>query len=121
VSEDDIPQYQGRNWLKKLVSDSRYRAKRLGIECDLTYENVLPLVPDYCPVLGIKLEWKSKKGGNPNKPSIDRIDPNKGYTLDNIVVVSWRANDIKSDATPEELMKLAIFYSRYSGSSKNSW
>ena len=121
MSEDDIPKYQGRNWLKKLVTDSRYRAKRAGIECDLTYENVLPLVPEYCPVLQIKLEWKSLPGGNPAKPSIDRIDPDKGYTLDNIVVVSWRVNDLKADATIEELQKLATFYSKYSGSSKNSW
>ena len=40
-------------------------------------------------------------------PSLDRIDPNRGYTKDNIIVMSYRANRIKNDATKEEIKKLA--------------
>jgi hypothetical protein len=36
-------------------------------------------------------------------PSIDRIDPKKRYVKDNIIVVSMRANRIKSDATVDEI------------------
>jgi hypothetical protein len=39
--------------------------------------------------------------------SIDRIDPSKGYTPDNVWLISQRANRIKNDATPEELKLIA--------------
>ena len=43
---------------------------------------------------------------------IDRIDPKKGYVKDNIIVVSMRANRIKSDATVDEIRKVADFYEK---------
>ena len=32
-----------------------------------------------------------------DKPSVDRIDPNKGYEMDNIQILSWRENRRKGD------------------------
>jgi len=71
-------------------------------------------VPDECPMLGIPLNYEGGYGGGwqgrtDNSPSIDQIVPSKGYTLDNIQVISWRANRIKNDATPEELVKISQF------------
>lgn len=71
-------------------------------------------VPDICPMLGVELNyngtgvegWGSKKE---NSPSLDRIDSSKGYVKDNIQVISWRANRIKNDSTPEELIKIATY------------
>ena len=45
-------------------------------------------------------------------PSLDRLIPELGYVKGNIAVVSTRANIIKRDATPEELMKVAKFYEK---------
>jgi len=65
--------------------------------------------PEHCPVLGIQL----KRGGSrDNKPSFDRINPRYGYVPGNVVVVSMRANRIKSDASVAELQALALFYKR---------
>ena len=60
-------------------------------------------------VLGIKLDTgdRRKKG---NAPSIDRIDNSKGYTKENIMVVSNRANMIKNNATIDELIMIGYFY-----------
>lgn len=44
------------------------------------------------------------------QPIIDRIDNTKGYIKENIVVVSTRANLLKSDATINELVMVAKFY-----------
>jgi hypothetical protein len=70
-------------------------------------------IPDNCPVLGIPLNYHGveKQGWSrtDNSPSIDRIDSSKGYTLDNMQIISWRANRIKNDSTPEELRLLADY------------
>jgi hypothetical protein len=36
-------------------------------------------------------------------PSIDRIRPQAGYTVKNIALLCWRCNNLKRDATPQEL------------------
>lgn len=43
---------------------------------------------------------------NYDGPSIDRFDPSKGYTLDNISFICWECNNIKKDASIEELQNL---------------
>jgi hypothetical protein len=37
------------------------------------------------------------------RPSLDRIDNNKGHVKGNVRMISYRANVLKSDATVEEL------------------
>lgn len=67
------------------------------------------VVPTYCPVFGIPLN------SDPHSPfcaSVDRIRPHLGYTKGNVIVVSKRANQIKSDATVDEMIKVADFYAR---------
>ena len=41
-----------------------------------------------------------------SSPSIDRIYNNKEHTIDNIQIISWRANHLKADATWEELEEI---------------
>jgi hypothetical protein len=68
-----------------------------------------------CPITGDRLEHQSgnidKVDGKQNKNSysIDRLDPTKGYMKDNILVVSWRWNRMKSD-TPLNYMMRFCFY-----------
>jgi len=42
-------------------------------------------------------------------PSVDRFDNTKGYTRDNIRVISLRANLLKKDATVDEVRKLLVY------------
>jgi len=101
-------QYAGDNPLLAILRAAKQRAKIKGFEFDLTIEDIV--VPEYCPVLGIKL--KHNRGGKGhNSPSLDRIDNHRGYTKDNIIVVSDRANRLKNDATMGELQKIVDFYS----------
>lgn len=92
-----------RDWF----NHTAFRSKRDNIAFDLTEDDFI--VPEYCPVLGIKLEFGLKRYSD-NSPSIDRIDPTKGYVKGNVIVISRRANTIKNNATVDELFKIARFY-----------
>ena len=65
--------------------------------------------PEYCPILGIRLVYGKKGRMVDASPSLDRVDPSKGYTLENTRVISNRANRIKNDGTAEEHRKIAAY------------
>lgn len=50
------------------------------------------------------------RGGKNNSPSLDRIRNELGYVRGNVIVISNRANRLKSDASIEELRDIASFY-----------
>jgi hypothetical protein len=91
-------------------SVARARAKREGLEFDLILSDVA--IPDRCPVFGFPLVIGQ---GRPSKasPSLHRIDNSKGYTRGNVVVVSYKANTMKNDATLEQLRQLVAFYEKF--------
>ena len=102
--------YRDRYPERRLLEAARRRAKQHGLEFSLTLDDVV--VPDRCPVLGIELH-RARGGPRDNSPTLDRVVNTRGYVPDNVVVVSWRANRLKSSATLEELRALADFYCRW--------
>jgi hypothetical protein len=87
---------------------ARQRARRTGVEFSITEADII--IPERCPILGIPLSTGAMEDRE-SSPSLDRIDNARGYVQGNVIVVSFRANRLKSDASPEELQKLATFYS----------
>ena len=87
-----------------MLDRSKSRAKRKGFEHNITIEDIK--IPDKCPLLGISL-FPGKGEVCPNSPTLDRIDSSKGYIKGNVWVISYKANTIKSNATPEELLRIA--------------
>ena len=91
------------------VKGAKRRARDRGWEFNITVDNIH--WPTHCPVLGIKLNYtrgKQKKATDAS-PSLDRWDTTKGYTVENVRVISYRANRLKSNATPQELMAVAKY------------
>jgi len=86
---------------RRLLNYARRNAKRRGEECTLRLSDIV--IPERCPVLGFKLEHT---GHQDTSPSVDRIDSSKGYTPDNVWIISQRANRIKNNATLEEIKLL---------------
>jgi hypothetical protein len=103
--------YKRENPIFIQTSQMVVRAKRRAVEKKLNFdidtEYVRSLVVSHCPVLGMPLEWSCRRNmGNitlDGSPSLDRIDPIKGYVKGNIWIISYRANLIKNNATHEEL------------------
>ena len=92
----------------KIWCDVKKRAKLKDTAFTLTIEDV-PEIPEYCPILGIKIIASKVNGPIDSSPSLDRIDATKGYIPGNVQIISNRANRIKSDATAEELEKVYLF------------
>ena len=65
--------------------------------------------PKVCPVFKMKLDW-GMHGLQNNSPSLDRIDPTKGYIPGNVMMMSDIANRMKSNATPEQLKQFCRYY-----------
>ena len=97
---------------RPMLSDARKRAKKKNLEFDLVIEDLT--VPDFCPILGIPLFVAGGKRTD-NSPSLDRIDNSKGYTRDNVFVISFRANALKNDATLDELKSIVKYMEEYLG------
>jgi hypothetical protein len=97
-----------------MVQNARTRAKASGVPCTIKPEDIT--VPTHCPVFGIPLyRTTGTPFGGPNSPALDKIVPELGYVPGNVIVVSRRANDLKKDATLDELRRLASFYSTLRG------
>lgn len=89
-----------------MLQQAKYSAKRKNVPFNLQKEDIV--IPEICPVLGIPLFKDGTKG--PNTPSLDRIIPELGYVKTNVIIVSFLANRIKSNATTEQIFAVANFY-----------
>ena len=101
-----------------LFESAQKRAKRLGREFSITVENIEAVDTNICPILNIPIKrylhqantGRNKNNQQPDSKSLDRIDASKGYTPNNIRVISWRANNLLSNATPSELAAISNYY-----------
>ena len=85
---------------------AKSRAKKDNIEFNISIDDII--IPAICPILEIPLiKFTGKSGGRKNSPSLDRINPNFGYIKGNIMVISHLANQMKSNANIEELIKFS--------------
>lgn len=85
-------------------------AKRRGIEFDLKTSDIDDIgIPITCPVLGIPIYFNNGRVKD-DSISFDRVDSTKGYTKDNVIIVSHRVNKLKSNASLEEMRSMVEFY-----------
>jgi predicted Zn-ribbon and HTH transcriptional regulator len=88
-----------------LWNAAKQRCKKTGVEFSIQVDDIS--IPSICPFLEIPIDINSRGRMNPNSPSLDRIDNNKGYVPGNIQVISWQANRMKSDASIHDLVTFA--------------
>jgi hypothetical protein len=93
-------------WMRSLA---KKRARENNIPFDISIEFVERLIDETttCPYLGTEL--KTNKGKlSWNSATMDRIIPSLGYIEGNVMLISHRANTIKNDASPEEILRVGI-------------
>ncbi len=91
---------------------ARNRAKLEGVPCTLEagyLESIWP-VDNCCPVFGEEFKVNKKRvrghaGPNALSPTLDKIRPELGYVPGNVVIISHRANTIKSRETDPAMLR----------------
>ena len=96
------------NRVSYIYSQIKNNAKQRNLEFNLTKDDIV--IPEYCPILKVKLDVNTMSTKNRYAPSVDRIDSKKGYIKGNIMVISIKANMMKNDATDEELLNFSEYF-----------
>lgn len=89
-----------------MVARARLRARDRDLPFNITAEDIK--IPAVCPVLGIPMFFGEGRSTD-NSPTLDRIVPALGYTKGNVAVISFRANQIKSNGDADEHIKIALW------------
>lgn len=97
-------------WYKR-AAGIFYTAKKQNVPMDFksvaelaTY--ILSIAPTKCPVFNKPFAARGTGFSNWS-PSIDKIEPRKGYVPGNIQIISMLANCMKRNATPAQLKQFA--------------
>lgn len=99
---------------KNTVNDRSFRRK-------LNQSTLLLLCHTHCPCCDSELDYSSRQDQNElnidkddiywrkHIPAIDRIDSSLNYQDNNVQILCQHCNMIKGDASPEDVMKVAIY------------
>ena len=93
-------EYRAKNRAAYLISECRRRSQKRGIAFDLDahvtqiQERISKAT---CEVSGIALALEAAPGRAYNTPSLDRIDPSKGYVYGNVRIVAFAVNAMLGD------------------------
>ena len=87
-----------------MYHSAKERAKKKGLPFDIEVSDII--IPAFCPLLCIPLK-RANKVADDNSPTLDRLLPHLGYVKGNVLVISNKANRIKSNASVDDLMMVA--------------
>lgn len=100
-------------YCKRVIASLRNRAKEQSVPFDLSGTELyqaLVLQDFKCFYTKGHLDFtvKAIKDNHPNRlmPSIDKVDPNLGYVVDNVVWTYYYVNRMKNDLNLEEFIEL---------------
>ncbi|GAB6141171.1 hypothetical protein JCM14076_19000 [Methylosoma difficile] len=109
--KETTKRWKAENPARKLLNACRANAKKRGHECTLTIEDIEQLLePMICSVTGLALSWDDRAESDKYRwlaPSVDRIDNNVGYNLDNVRVVCVAFNQMRSDIPDDVVTTVA--------------
>lgn len=99
-------QKQSLTPFSRLVSAAKSRARKAGLEFNLTNDWANGATDGTCAISGIPFVIAVGKP-SPFSPSIDRIDQTRGYTTDNCRIVLWAVNRFRGEDSDEVLLHIA--------------
>lgn len=103
ASAKKAKRWRDANPEKHLYWLAKSRAIANNLPFNIEYTDII--IPEICPVLGIRL-FRSEGKPSANSPTLDKIIPELGYIKGNIKVISRRANELKNNMTVETMENL---------------
>lgn len=94
-------------WAISAVNGSKKRARLSNVPHDIDATYIFTITSDLCPVFGTPFIYTGNKVQTPESPSIDQLIPGAGYVRGNVVVISSKANNIKSAYSAADVAKVA--------------
>ncbi len=98
---------RARDPRKRMLARAKHLASKYGVPFDMTIDDIT--IPKRCPVLGIELQGTAVRRGG-RSPSLARLVSSLGYVSGNVLVMSLRANELKADASLDEMVRVAGFF-----------
>ncbi len=98
--------YTLKKALAAKISYAKGRAKKMELPFDITVDEMLDAYASQqgkCHYTGRPLDYKP---GSPDTLSIDRVDSNRGYVKDNVVLCLWTINLMKQDLDLTEFVSM---------------
>ena len=92
-----------------LLRSSKQRASDKGFEYNLDFSWARSTWNGHCALTGLPFRCSDKNlGGNPFSPTIDRIDPKRGYVQDNCRFILFSINSFKHTGTDNDLKEIIV-------------
>ena len=114
AASDDWVEWRKKRYYKNpsrtIWIEAKNRANKVQLPFDIEPEDCA--IPEFCPVLGIKLIAKGGGTRNDATPTLDKLNPSKGYVKGNVHVISWKANRLKSNCNEPEVFDAIAAYIR---------
>ena len=92
--------------IRHLFTAAKARARNKNLEFSLVLKEIEDIIyQGSCQVTGLPFDLSPGKG--PRSPSIDRIDPTKGYIPENCQIVVWIYNAAKNQWSHEDVAMMS--------------
>lgn len=104
------------NIITQMLKGAKQRSKKSGLEFNISGKDII--LTKKCPIFDI--EFEIGLDNIETSPSLERIDSSKGYIPSNIIVICYKANRAKGDATLQELIMINDFYKNLNKNHRNN-
>lgn len=102
-AEHNTRKHRKKHWLRYLAQKANARKRQDSEKMTEELLQILMLEQgSKCALSGMKFDIEDKW----LKPSLDRIDNTKGYTKNNVRLITWGLNHVRGDLSDKELVDL---------------
>lgn len=103
-------EWNKNNSARRLAICAKQRAQKYNLPCTIDGNWVVRNMTSCCPCCNMPFRQGQPTGRGKkaeDRPSLDRVDPAKGYTEENTRIICTRCNKIKNAGSAEDHIRIA--------------